>query len=123
MSEIFTDTSGDKPFPAPKAGTLHIHSSNLPWRDSGTKGFWIKAFFECPFSRQRTWLMKVDPGAFAPFHAHAEREQIYVLEGVFYDQDDTYSAGEYIIRASDTAHTAGSKDGALVLLIGRKSVV
>src|SRR3546814_9074608 len=113
MSEIFTDTSGDKPFPAPKAGTLHIHSSNLPWRESGTKGFWIKAFFECPFSRQRKWLMKVDPGAFASYTDHAERVQIYVLAGVLYAQDDTYSSGEYIMRAPETAHKAGKKKRAL----------
>lgn len=117
MSEIFTNTSDKKPLPAPKAGTLHIHSDNLPWQDSGTKGFWIKAFFEDPITSQRTWLMKVDPGAFAALHTHTEQEQIYVLEGAFYDQEKKYSAGEYVIRAPDTAHTAGSKDGALVLLI------
>ncbi len=117
MSEIFTDISDNKPLPVPETGTLHVHSNNLPWQDSGTKGFWIKAFFDDPSSSQRTWLMKVDPGAFAPLHTHVGREQIYVLEGEFYDQEKIYSAGEYLIRAPGTAHTAGSEDGALVLLM------
>jgi quercetin dioxygenase-like cupin family protein len=43
-------------------------------------------------------------------------EQIYVLEGTFYDQRKTYHAGEYIVRAPGAMHTAGSDTGALVLL-------
>jgi len=64
----------------------------------------------------RTWLMKVEPGAYSPMHDHSEVEQIYVLEGTFYDQDQTYGPGDYIIRAAGAMHTAGSKDGAVVML-------
>jgi anti-sigma factor ChrR (cupin superfamily) len=49
-------------------------------------------------------------------HAHNEIEQIYVLEGSFFDQDKTYTAGEYIVRAPGAMHTAGSDTGAVVLL-------
>jgi len=64
----------------------------------------------------RTWLMKVEPGAFSAPHAHDEVEQIYVLEGSFYDQQKTYGAGEYIVRPPGAMHTAGSDTGAVVLL-------
>ena len=64
----------------------------------------------------RTWLMKVEAGAFSPPHAHDQIEQIYVLEGSFYDQDKTCGPGEYIVRAMGAMHSAGSENGALVLL-------
>jgi len=63
-------------------------------------------------------LMKVDAGAFAGSHTHpGEFEQIYVLEGSFYDQQGTLRAGDYCCRAPDAAHTSGSQDGAIVLII------
>ena len=61
--------------------------------------------------------MKVDAGAWSPAHAHEELEQIYVLEGSFYDEDAEYSAGDFIVRMPGAMHTAGSRDGALVLLV------
>ena len=63
-------------------------------------------------------LMKVDPGAFAAMHTHkGEFEQIYVVDGSFYDQDRTMGVGDYCCRAPDAAHQAGSKDGAIVVLV------
>ena len=61
--------------------------------------------------------MKVDAGAFSPMHAHDDIEQIYVLEGSFYDQDKTYGPGDYVIRAPGALHSAGSEEGAVVLLV------
>lgn len=61
--------------------------------------------------------MKVDAGAEAEMHAHAEMKQIYILEGSFYDQDKIYMAGDFIVRAPGTEHSAESNDGAIVLHI------
>ena len=47
---------------------------------------------------------------------YEEFEQIYVLEGSLYDQDNTYQSGQFIIRAPGTMHTTGSENGAVVLL-------
>ena len=65
----------------------------------------------------QTWLMKVDAGAWSPLHAHEEVEQIYVIEGTFYDQDKTYQCGDLIVRAPGAQHTAGSEKGCVVLLV------
>ncbi|MBC8242727.1 MAG: cupin domain-containing protein [Alphaproteobacteria bacterium] len=61
--------------------------------------------------------MKVDAGAISPPHAHDELEQVFVLEGAFYDADRTYGPGDFIVRAPGAIHTGGSKVGALALLI------
>lgn len=115
MAEIFKNASSA--LPLPEVGTLVTRTRDADWQETGTEGFLIKPLFEHAQSGQRTWLMKVEPGALAPPHAHDEVEQIYVIEGTFYDQENTYGAGDFAIRAPGEMHTGGSKDGAIVLLV------
>ena len=64
-------------------------------------------------------LMKIEPGATVPTHAHDQLEEIYVLEGDFYDEEHHYRPGQYLQRAIGAMHTAGSVSGGTVLLIYR----
>jgi len=117
MSEMFHSTAaGLAPLTLPQHESSSIDASPAAWQDCGADGFLVKALMEDIASGLRTWLMKVEPGARADLHAHDEIEQIYVLEGSFYDQHKTYQAGEYIVRAPGAMHTAGSDSGAVVLL-------
>jgi len=117
MSEIFKrQQQASKPLALPRRESRSIDAGAAAWQDCGADGFLIKPMMEDAGTGLRTWLMKVEPGAFSPPHAHDEVEQIYVLEGSFYDQQKTYGAGEYIVRAPGSMHTAGSDSGALVLL-------
>jgi len=100
----------------PDAGTLVARTASTPWEDAGD-GFWMKPVFEDKKTGTRTLLMKVDPGAYSPPHAHDELEQIFMLEGEFSDQECTYKAGDYAVRAPGAMHTASSENGALMLLI------
>lgn len=117
MAEIFINESDYGCLPLPAAGSAFLQASNIPWQDCGAEGFWIKSLLEDKEKGLRTWLMKVDAGAFSAMHAHDEIEQIYVIDGSFYDQDHLYHAGDYIVRAPGAMHTAGSDDGALVMLV------
>ena len=116
MSELFTNTSETSVLALPDAGSADINAHAMPWRDCGAEGFWIKPLFEDGKQSLRTWLMKVDAGAWSPSHAHEEIEQIYVIEGTFYDQDKTYLPGDLIVRAPGAMHTAGSEQGCVVML-------
>ena len=116
MIEIFNGQSLAKIPGLPQSGSLDFDSKQIDWQDCGAEGFLIKPLMEDKQAGVRTWLMKVEAGAFSPLHAHDETEQIYVLEGSFYDQDKTYGPGEYIVRAAGAMHSAGSENGALVLL-------
>lgn len=116
MSEISKGQSPEKIPALPQTGSLDFDSKQIDWRDCGAEGFLIKPLMEDKQAGVRLWLMKVEAGAFSPPHSHHETEQIYVLEGSFYDQDKTYGPGEYIVRAADAMHSAGSESGALVLL-------
>ena len=117
MPEIFNSAGTVGLHSLPEEATVHIDSKQLEWQDCGADGFLIKPLMELEDQAIRSWLMKVEPGAFSSMHAHDEIEQIYVLEGSFYDQDRTYRAGEFIVRAPGAMHTAGSDTGAIVILV------
>ena len=117
MGELFErDSAVVSALPLPASGSNHTDSTAAGWQECSAEGFLVKPLLEDGASGLRTWLMKVEPGAWSDLHAHDELEQIYVLEGTFYDQNKTYRAGEYIVRAAGAMHTAGSETGATVLL-------
>jgi anti-sigma factor ChrR (cupin superfamily) len=117
VSELFErQLSDSKPLQLPRVESLSVDANPVGWQDCGAEGFSIKPLLEDSAGGLRTWLMKVEPGASSDMHAHDEIEQIYVLEGSFFDQDKTYTVGEYIVRAPGAMHTAGSDTGAVVLL-------
>jgi len=100
-------------------GTRRLQTAGLPWQETDTSGFVYKVLHEDAGRGQRTWLMRVEPSAFAPAHAHAEQEEIYVLDGSFYDDIRTYRPGDYILRPAGAVHSAGSENGCELLLIYR----
>jgi len=101
---------------APVKGSVYLDLANVDWQPDGDK-FWIKPIYEDAVRGERTCLMKIDPGARFPMHAHEETEQIYVLSGSFYDQDRTLRVGDYCCRAPGAMHSSGSDEGAILLLI------
>ena len=116
MNEMFKATDKAVALKMPLGESLMLKSREIAWQGSDAPGFWVKPLIEDDHQGIRTWLMKVDPGAFSDMHGHSEYEQIYVLEGAFYDQDHEYDPGDFIVRAPGALHTAGSKEGAVVLL-------
>lgn len=100
----------------PRDGSSYLTAST-DWQPTDSAGFWIRNLLVDPAASATTMLMKIDPGAFVGRHSHAELEQIYVLEGSFYDEERVLHAGDYCCRAPSAMHTAGSKDGAVVFLV------
>ena len=100
----------------PSAGSLIWRTNDIDWQVCDEPGFWVKPLIEDGSKIIRTWLMKIDAGAFSDLHAHDEYEQIYVLAGSFYDQDSEYVAGDFIDLEPGAMHTSGRKTGATVLL-------
>jgi anti-sigma factor ChrR (cupin superfamily) len=50
-------------------------------------------------------------------HAHAEVEQIYVIEGDFFDDDASYGPGDFLLRMPGAMHRAGSENGCTMLIV------
>ncbi len=86
------------------------------WVPSGTPGYLVRPLIETPgFSTQ---LMRVEPGAYAPPHAHDTVEQVYVIEGDLYDDGGgEHTAGTFIVRAAGAIHSGGSRGGATILVV------
>ena len=116
MKELFTRQTTSDPLALPLSGSLDFDSNAIEWQDCGAAGFSIKPLMEDQRAGLRSWLMKVEAGAYSPLHAHDEIEQIYVLEGSFYDQHKRYGPGEFIVRAAGAMHSAGSETGTVVIL-------
>jgi anti-sigma factor ChrR (cupin superfamily) len=85
------------------------------WCDDGP-GVWVKVLVDAP-AGYRTILMRVDPGPLGEAHFHDEIEQVYVIEGDFFDEEASYGTGDLVVRASGAVHRTGSKNGCTILLI------
>ncbi len=109
-------TSGTGALPLPREGSLHAETGTPDWIDHGD-GFPYRELMCDEASGTRTWLMRIEPGAYSPPHSHTELEQVYLLEGHFDDGENAYGPGDYIVRAPGAVHSAYSRDGALMLVM------
>lgn len=102
-------------FPVPEFGTGRIPAGG-EWSECAP-GFLEITLLDDARTGLRTTMMKMEPGCYSPSHTHDKIEQIYVVEGEFYDDKTIYGAGDYLVRPPGTPHIAGSKEGATVLVI------
>lgn len=116
MGEVFQASRAAGLSGVATAASLALGTAGMEWQECGSEGFWIKPLLEDEERGLRSWLMRVDPGAWSPPHAHDDVEQVYMLEGSFYDQERSYGPGDYIVRDAGAEHSGGSEDGALMLV-------
>jgi quercetin dioxygenase-like cupin family protein len=98
-----------------------MSAQGADWESTGSDGMWVKRLYEDVERGERTWLFRMDPGANSPPHSHEEFEQVYVLEGSFYDEDRLVKAGEFCARSPGAVHSAASDGGALMLVVYTKA--
>ena len=108
-----------QPEPTP-GGSIYIKPDTLPWRPTRFDKVSIKVLYEDKEAGEMTVLVKMEPGAYIPFHMHPELEQAYMLEGAMHDHDGVAVKGDFIWRKGGSKHDNTSPDGALVLAVYRK---
>lgn len=116
MSDAFSSTEASGNLPLPIEGTRMTRSGGA-WQSTASPGFTVVPLLDDDACGMRTSLMRFEPGCYAALHSHDEVEQIYVIEGEFYDDEMVYGAGDYLVRAAGTPHIAGSREGATVLVV------
>ncbi|WP_309612187.1 cupin domain-containing protein [Sphingomonas sp.] len=99
----------------PDEGTLVVRA-RANWTSDSLAGVSTQTLID-DSRGYRTLLMKIDPAPFGTLHAHDDIEQIYVIEGDFFDDEKSYGPGDFIVRAPGALHRTGSKNGAITLLI------
>ena len=98
----------------PNAGTISVRAAD--WTPTERPGEFLRALINDP-AGYRTLLSKVPPGPLGEMHAHETIEQIYVIDGDFYDDDASYGPGDFVLRMPGTQHRAGSRKGCTMLLV------
>jgi len=67
-------------------------------------------------SGRATSIVQFLPGASFPAHQHALGEEIFVLEGVFSDENGDYPAGTYLRNPPGSIHSPHSKEGCVIFV-------
>ena len=97
----------------PPAGSQKIQAGE--WLAGERPGERVRPLIEDP-AGYRTMLLQVAPGPLGELHAHQTIEQIYVLEGDFFDDEASYGPGDFVVRMPGTQHRAGSRGGCAMLV-------
>lgn len=98
----------------PTVGSRKIDAGE--WLAGERPGELVRKLVDDP-AGYRTMLMKVLPGPLGEMHAHDTIEQIYVLDGDFYDDDASYAPGDFVVRMPGTQHRAGSRNGCTMIVV------
>ncbi|WRH75843.1 MAG: cupin domain-containing protein [Sphingobium sp.] len=100
--------------PLPAHGSVRLSAGQ--WQMGERPGERIRALVDDPRG-YRSLLMQVAPGPLGALHAHDEIEQIYVIEGDFFDDDASYGPGDFLLRMPGTMHRAGSRNGCTMMIV------
>ena len=98
----------------PAFGSMVVQTSG--WVPGERPGELIRSLVDDP-AGYRTMLMKIAPGPLGERHAHDGIEQIYVMDGDFFDEEGSYEAGDFVLRMPGTMHCAGSKNGCTMMIV------
>jgi quercetin dioxygenase-like cupin family protein len=85
-------------------GSTYVKPSEMDWKPTRFEKVSIKVLYEDPERGEMTCLLKLEPGAYIPFHKHPEIEQTLVLEGSVEDHDGMATAGDYVWRKPGSLH-------------------
>ena len=101
-------------------GSAYIKPAQMDWKPTRFEKISIKVLYENAEKGEMTCLLKLEPGAYVPFHKHPEVEQSFVLEGSVEDHDGVATAGDYIWRKPGSLHENTSPGGAVLFPVYRK---
>ncbi|WP_375753640.1 cupin domain-containing protein [Vibrio sp. HN007] len=96
---------------------LVIETNKQDWIASPAKGVWRKPLErEAAESGHTTSIVRYDAGSKFASHPHPRGEEIYVLEGVFSDENGDYPEGTYIRNPPGSSHAPFSEKGCVLFV-------
>ena len=98
----------------PLIGSQKIQAGE--WLAGERPGEQVRSLIDDP-AGYRTMLLQVAAGPLGELHAHDTIEQIYVLEGDFFDDEASYGPGDFVVRMPGTQHRAGSRSGCTMMVV------
>ncbi|WP_299022014.1 cupin domain-containing protein [uncultured Photobacterium sp.] len=92
-----------------------IDTTSQQWLASPSAGVWrIPLEREAAESGQVTSLVRYEPDTHFSAHYHPNGEEIFVIDGLFQDEQGDYPAGTYIRNPPGSFHAPGSDTGCLL---------
>lgn len=91
---------------------VQVLSTDQRWQNSPANGVSRVHLERCaPEHGHTTSLVKYAPGTAFPSHSHPDGEEIFVMEGIFSDENGDYPAGSYLRNPPGSQHAPFSKSG------------
>ena len=96
---------------------LVIETGAMEWSHSPAPNVFRKPLErEAAESGHTTSVVRYEAGASFSTHSHPKGEEIYVLEGVFSDEDGDYPAGTYLRNPPGSHHAPFSREGCVLFV-------
>jgi anti-sigma factor ChrR (cupin superfamily) len=98
-----------------------VDTNQVPWEPTAVPGMHVKVLERVtdPVKGRETALFKLDPGTKLPAETLRERQEIFVLEGSFADEDGSYGEHTWIWNPPGRRQTISS-DGGCVFYAKRR---
>ena len=94
-----------------------IDSNQMDWLSSPASGVLRKPLErEAKESGHTTSIVEYKKGASFSFHPHPMGEEIFVLDGVFSDENGDYGQGTYIRNPPGSSHVPFSQNGCIIFV-------
>jgi len=93
-----------------------IDTQQQAWINSPMAGVLRKPLARSEDEVHITSIVEYAPQSYFSEHPHPQGEEIFVLEGVFSDQDGDYTAGTYLRNPPNSRHKAFSEQGCLIFV-------
>ncbi len=103
-------------------GITHTRTTQLAWQplvEDGVKtdGISVKILRRDASGRPPTFMLRFEPGASYPNHAHPAGEEVYVLEGTVRFGSVELVAGDYLYTPPGATHAVHSREGCTMLFV------
>jgi len=93
-----------------------IDTQQQAWINSPMAGVLRKPLARSEDEVHITSIVEYAPQSYFSEHPHPQGEEIFVLEGVFSDQDGDYTAGTYLRNPPNSRHKPFSEPGCLIFV-------
>lgn len=89
-----------------------LDTHHAPWHPGFVEGLTVLSLHQ--YGGEQIALVRWAPGTHFPTHRHLGGEEIFVLEGVFQDDQGHYPAGTWLRNPPHSMHTPWSDAGCLI---------
>jgi anti-sigma factor ChrR (cupin superfamily) len=89
-----------------------VDTTAEPWQPGLVDGLEVLPLHS--FGAEQVALVRWSPGTAFPSHGHPGGEEIFVLEGVFEDDQGTYPSGTWLRNPAGSRHTPFSREGCTI---------